>query len=302
MLFVADQPERLDKFLARMLPEHSRSKLVREIESGNVLVNGVAAKPSLMLASGSNVTLEEPSEATAHDLTPAAIPLDIVYEDDWMLVVNKPRGLATHPALSLKEPSLVNALLARNTPLSEAGGAFRPGIVHRLDKETTGLLVVAKTDAAHVVLARQIEARTAGRRYVAVVEGWFPQAAARIEAPLARSPKNRLLMTVEPAGKPAVTHIRRVGRVDAGCLLECRLETGRTHQIRVHLQAVGHPVVGDVLYGRGIGPMQLHAWSLALEHPSTGERMTFTRSVPDDFVNLESLWDEVVAGLNPSPF
>jgi len=161
---IADAPERLDKFLARMLPKHSRSKLVRLIDSGAVLVNGQPERTSFKLAAGTKVTLDEPDEAEAHDLTPAEIDIEVVFEDEHLLVVNKPRGLAAHPAASLKEPSLVNALLARAHELSSVGGDFRPGIVHRLDKETTGLMVVAKLDSAHVSLAKQIEQKTAERR------------------------------------------------------------------------------------------------------------------------------------------
>lgn len=224
------------------------------------------------------VTLEEPTTTAPHDLTPADIPLEILFEDADLLVVNKPRGLAAHPASTLKEPSLVNALLARNIELSTAGGEFRPGIVHRLDKETTGLMVVAKNDTAHVALARQMETKSAERRYFAVVAAEVEQPRFTVSAPIARSKQNRLLMTVDPHGKPAVTHVKRMSRVAQGTLVACRLETGRTHQIRVHLRAVGHPVLGDTLYAPrefATGPLQLHAGYLALDHPTSGERIAF---------------------------
>ena len=286
MELIADRPERLDHFLARTLPTHSRTKLVKMIDSGEVLVQGVPEKRSLKLEIGMVVTLGEPPESPAHDLEPADIPLDVRYEDEHLLVVNKPRGLATHPAPSLKEPSLVNALLARSHTLSQAGGAFRPGIVHRLDKDTTGLILIAKTDSAHALLAKEIERKEVERRYVAVVHGEPEQERFTIDAPIARDPKNRLRMAIHWQGKRAVTHILRIGRSDKGSILAIRLETGRTHQIRVHLAKVGHPVIGDPLYApkelRG-GPMQLHAAYLRFTHPSSGESIEVYAEPPEDF-------------------
>lgn len=279
MILIADGRERLDKFLARMLPDHSRTKLVKLIDEGEVLVDGkVATKSSFPLEPGMEIALEEPDESAAHDLTPADIPLDVVYEDDDLLIINKPRGLAAHPAASLKEPSLVNALLARKTELSTTAGDFRPGIVHRLDKETTGLMVVAKNDAAHVLLAKQMELKTAERRYLAVVAGEMEQDRFTINAPMARSRTNRMQMAVDVHGKPAVTHIKRMMRVAQGTVVACRLETGRTHQIRVHLRAVGYPVLGDSLYAPkdyATGALQLHAGYLSFDHPTKGERVAF---------------------------
>jgi 23S rRNA pseudouridine1911/1915/1917 synthase len=283
---VSEVPERLDRFLARELPAHSRTKLAKLVTNGTVRVDGSEAKPSLMLQPGMVVELPEVEEAPAHDLSPAEIPLTILFEDDSMLVVNKPRGLATHPASSLKEPSLVNALLGRKTQLSGLGELFRPGIVHRLDRETTGLLVVAKTDQAHVKLARQMETKSAERRYLAVVAGRVERPRFVIDAPIARNKANRLLMAVDPNGKPAVTHVKRLSEVDQGVCVGVRLETGRTHQIRVHLSAVGLPVLGDRLYAPkryAEGPLQLHAAYLELDHPVTGERMSFTVSPDEQF-------------------
>ena len=237
-----------------------------------------------MLHPGMVVELPEVQDAPAHDLSPSEIPLNVLYEDDFMLVVDKPRGLATHPAASLKEPSLVNALLGRKTQLSGIDGDFRPGIVHRLDKETTGLLVVAKTDEAHVKLARQMESKSAERRYFAVVAGKVERQKFVIDAAIARNKANRLLMAVDSHGKPAVTHVKRLAEVSGGTCVGVRLETGRTHQIRVHLSAVGLPVLGDRLYAPkryAVGPLQLHAAYLELDHPVTGDRMRFT-VMPDD--------------------
>lgn len=291
MIFTTDEKERLDRFLARMMPEHSRTKLAKLVSEGEVLVNGgVQTKPSFALEIGMEVTIDEPEEASAHDLTPADIPLEVVYEDEVLLVVNKPRGLAAHPAASLKEPSLVNALLARKTELSSAGGDFRPGIVHRLDKETTGLMVVAKTDFAHVALAKQMETKSAERRYLAVVAGNIESERFTINAPMARSKTNRMQMTVDPQGKPSVTHIKRIGTVDAGSVIACRLETGRTHQIRVHLRAIGHPVIGDALYAPkeyAQGPMQLHAGYLAFDHPVSGARLVLVAEPDSGFLGSD---------------
>lgn len=282
-----------------MLPEHSRTKLVRLIDEGQVLVDGKTQRSSWKLAPGSVVALDAVPEKEAHDLSPADIPLDIVFEDEVMLVVNKPRGLATHPAASLKEPSLVNALLGRSTLLSAGSADFRPGIVHRLDKDTTGLLVVAKTDAVHVKLARQIAGKTADRRYFAVVAGMPEQEVFTINAPIGRDKVNRQKMAVDPHGKPAISHVRRLARMDVGTLLAVRLETGRTHQIRVHLRAIGHPVLGDRVYAGAYGvglPLQLHAGFLALTHPISEERVAFYQAPPDDFVGAEVATREGIEG------
>lgn len=299
MEFVADTEERLDRYLARMLPEHSRTKLARMIEAGEVTVDGASQKPAFKLEPGMRVDLPQPEDSSPHDLTPADIPLDVVYEDDALLVVNKPRGLASHPAASLNEPSLVNALLARGTHLSEVGEAFRPGIVHRLDKETTGLMVVAKTDAAHVNLAKQIEGKSAERRYLAVVAGHVERERFLIDMPIGRDPKNRIRMAVVPDGKPARTHVKRLARLDAGTLLGCRLETGRTHQIRVHLAYHAMPVLGDLLYAPKAfreGPMQLHAAFLAFDHPIDGRRLSFQAPPDEEFLGRE---DYDPAALDP---
>ncbi|HTQ10582.1 MAG TPA: RluA family pseudouridine synthase [Fimbriimonadaceae bacterium] len=290
MVLFAERPERLDRFLAQALPQHSRTKLARLAAEGLVLVDGKPQRSSFALMPGMRVELEDPQEASPHDLQPAEIPLDVLYEDDDLLIVNKPRGLATHPAASLHAPSLVNALLARSHPLSQAAGAFRPGIVHRLDKETTGLIVVAKNDFSHVRLAKQIERKEAERRYVAVAAGDTERERFIVDAPIARDRRNRLRMAVDPDGKPAVTHVKRLGRVERGVVLAIRLETGRTHQIRVHLRAVGLPVLGDSLYApKGVaeGPLQLHACYLALRHPRTEEPIAVFSPPPDDFLGRD---------------
>src|SRR5579862_44071 len=287
MILVADERERLDRFLARVLPRHSRSKISRLASEGAVLVDGVPQKPAFALKPGMRVELDEPSETSAHDLTPANIPLEVVYEDEDLLIINKPRGLATHPAATLKEPSLVNALLARPHSLSGSGGAFRPGIVHRLDKATTGLIVVAKNDQAHVHLAKQIASKAAERRYVAVVAGEVSEERFVIKAPIARDVHNRLKMAVSAIGKDAATHVKRLGSCDAGTVVAVRLETGRTHQIRVHLRAIGCPVIGDSIYAPrelSSGPLQLHACYLALRQPQTDALIAVYASPPIDLL------------------
>jgi 23S rRNA pseudouridine1911/1915/1917 synthase len=234
--------------------------------------------------------LDSVPEAAAHDLSPADIPLEILLEDDVLLVVNKPRGLATHPAASLKEPSLVNALLGRSTTLSAGSADFRPGIVHRLDKDTSGLLVIAKTDAVHVKLARQIAGKTADRRYFAAVAGTPDQERFTINAPIGRDQRNRQKMAVDQHGKSAITHVKRIARLEAGFLVAVKLETGRTHQIRVHLRAIGHPVLGDRIYAPAEyakGPLQLHAAFLAFDHPISGERVALFQPVPAEFLGAE---------------
>lgn len=287
MRLISDGLERLDKFLSRSLPQHSRTKLAGLVRAGVVLVDGKTEPPSFELKPGMVVVLDEPEEGRAHDLSPAAIDLDVRFEDEFLLVVNKPRGLAVHPAPSLKETSLVNALLARTHSLSKVGEAYRPGIVHRLDKDTTGLLIVAKTDAAHVSLARQIERKDAKRRYLAVAAGTIENERFDVRAPISRSPRNRMLMAVDPRGKPASTKFKRLSILAEGSLLLAELETGRTHQIRVHLQSIGYPILGDRLYSPKRYqhvPLQLHATYLAFEHPAGKGRVEIIAEPPSDFL------------------
>lgn len=285
---IADRTERLDQFLARMRPERSRTRWSEWVEAGHVHVAGEPAKPSTTLRAGVEVQILRAIEDRAtHDLKPADIPLSILFEDEHLLLVDKPRGLATHPAASLNEPSLVNALLARGQALSAGTEPWRPGIVHRLDKETTGLLLVAKTDAAHVGLARQIETRQAKRDYLAWVAGEVERTEWRIEAPIGRDPRNRQRMAVVPSGKPAATRVRLIRTWGGLSLLELGLETGRTHQIRVHLSAIGFPVLGDDLYAPGKwkqGPLQLHAYRIRFRHPATGEEIEVEAPPPADFL------------------
>ncbi len=287
---ITDRAERLDQFLARSVPEMSRSKLVGAILEGLVRVEGVSQRSSFRLKPGLRVTLEAISPKAPHDLTPYTFDLDVRFEDEYLLIVNKPRGMAVHPAASLKEPSLVNALLARSHDLSKLGGDFRPGIVHRLDKDTTGLILVAKSDRVHAGLASQIESKSAKRRYLAVVGGVVELDRFDVSAPLARNQNNRLLMGVSQKGKHALTHFKRLAQLPCGTLIGAALETGRTHQIRAHLQSVGMCVLGDRLYApkelRSY-PLQLHAAFLSFLHPHTGNKLDVYAEPPLDFVGAE---------------
>lgn len=298
--FVAQEGSRLDLFLARCFPEHSRSKLQKLIDGGEVKVDGqIVYKSGFALSPGMEVVVEPPTESPPHSLEPVDIPIETFYEDDHLLVVSKPRGMATHPAPNEQDPTLVHALLARRHALSQEAGAFRPGIVHRLDKATTGLLVVAKSDAAHRRLSEQIQAKTAERIYVAIIRGHPAHERFTIDAPIGRNPAYPTRMVVKRSGRNAVTHLKVLERLDVGSLAALKLETGRTHQIRVHLAEFNHPVKGDILYAREewrTGPLQLHAAWLAFDHPVDGQRIQCFCAPPRDFL----AWDRVTqAQLDP---
>lgn len=296
-----EESTRLDKYLALILPSHSRTKLARLIENGAVLVNGVSQKPRFMLKVGMTLDVLELPSTPLHNLQPIPMDLPILYEDESLLVVNKPRGLITHPAISTSEPTLVHGLLAHSARLSEGAAQFRPGIVHRLDKDTSGLLVVAKTDQAHVILAAGIAAKTTERRYLAILGAKLEGASFAVNAPIGRDPKSRLKMAVVPGGKDALTIFRPLGPCAGGTLCLVRLQSGRTHQIRVHALAAKAPVRGDKLYAHASwsdGPMQLHAAFLRFKHPITGDWMEHYCPPPDDFFgrNFQNLEREVLAG------
>jgi len=275
---------RLDAYLSRHLPL-SRSRIQTLIRTGRVRVEGQPARPSHPVRPGETIEVHlPPPEPTA--LVPEPIPIRLVYEDEDVSVVDKPAGIAVHPGAGRTRGTLVNALLARLTQLSGIGGELRPGIVHRLDKDTSGLLVVAKTDAAHAALAAQIARRTVRRTYLALLRGEVPWEERTVEAPIGRHPVRRKQMAVIPSGRPAVTHFRVIERLPGYTLVACELGTGRTHQIRVHARHIGHPVAGDPVYGRagelGLGRQFLHAWQLAFDHPRTGERLMFTSDLPPE--------------------
>jgi 23S rRNA pseudouridine1911/1915/1917 synthase len=278
---------RLDQALARMFPELSRSRLASWTRAGHVRVDGAARDPKHRVWGGERIELEAPAspEQTAYRAESKA--LNIVYEDTAIAVVDKPAGLVMHPGSGNWEGTLANALLHR---MPEVGAVPRAGIVHRLDKDTSGLLVVAKTLAAQASLVRQLQARTVRREYAAIVHGAVDRGGT-VEAPLGRDRRVRTRMAVVAGGKPARTHYEVVERFSGFTLLECRLDTGRTHQIRVHMARLGHPIAGDAVYGPGrrkplpgpgIGRQALHARRLALEHPLSGKAMQWDSALPAD--------------------
>lgn len=257
-----------------------------------VRVNGRPARPADRVAAGDVIDVEVP-EAYATTAEPEAIPLEVVYENSDLAVVNKPAGMVVHPSPGHHSGTLVHALLGRGGEWSAAGGATRPGIVHRLDKGTSGLIVVARTDAAHRALASQLSSRSLSRTYLAIVRGRVRSDAGELEGPIGRHPKDRKRMAVVEGGRFARTRYEVVERKQTHTLLRCDLETGRMHQIRVHCAAMGHPVAGDDEYGgREAGALRpmLHAWRLRLRHPRTGAEMSFEVAPPQDFTTF---WDSV---------
>jgi 23S rRNA pseudouridine1911/1915/1917 synthase len=277
---------RLDKALARMFPEHSRSRLQRWLRDGQVSLDSHAAKPKQKIWGGERVEIRPELDASQGPHRPEQIALDIVHEDDDILVINKPAGLVVHPGNGNWKGTLLNALLHHSPQLAALP---RAGIVHRLDKDTSGLLVVAKTPTAQTDLVRQLQARTVKREYLALVHGAV-RGAGEVSAPVGRDPRNRTRMAVVPAGRHALTRYRVARRFADASLLECSLETGRTHQIRVHMQSLGHPLVGDPLYrGRGgagrarLARQALHAARLEFLHPASGARRSFAAPLPEDF-------------------
>ncbi len=285
-LFIADREyRRLDLCLSDMT-ELSRSRAQSLIEAGLVLHNGRPCRQSDGVRPGDTIRYTVP-EAKPIELVPEDIPLDIVYEDRDICVVNKPRGLVVHPAIGNETGTLVNALLYHFGDLSSIGGEIRPGIVHRIDKMTSGLLVVAKNDLAHERLARQFADHSAHRSYIALVAGNIREDSGTVDAPIGRHPTDRKRMAVVNSGRRAVTHFRILYRFSSVTVLSLELETGRTHQIRVHMAYIHHPVVGDQVYSNGKNALgmegqALHGWRLQFTHPVTGEHMSFEVPLPED--------------------
>ncbi len=280
--------ERVDSFLAREL-DLTRSALQKLLEEGAVLCGGEPVKKNRRTVPGETYTLDLPDPAPI-EAVPQNIPLDIVYEDEDVIVVNKPVGLVVHPAAGHPDGTLVNALLYHcGNSLSGINGQLRPGIVHRIDRDTSGLLIAAKNDAAHLSLAAQLEDHSLYREYHAVAVGGFREDSGTVDAPMARHPVDRKKMAVDRTkGKRAVTHWEVLERYSGYTYLKCLLETGRTHQIRVHLASIGHPLLGDTVYGAkkpvpGLAGQCLHAKKLTFTHPSTGEKMTVECDLPDWF-------------------
>ena len=280
--------QRLDAFLAQALPELTRSAAQRLIAEGLVTVDGKAPTKSLKLSGGETVavTVPEPEEAQA---LPEDIPLDVVYEDDDVIVVNKPVGMVVHPAPGHSGGTLVNALLHHcGDSLSGIGGELRPGIVHRIDRDTSGLIIAAKNDFAHQALSAQLQDHSLCRTYEAVVIGNLREDSGTVNAPIDRNPKDRKKMAVVPGGRPAVTHWQVLERFPGYTYVRCRLETGRTHQIRVHMAYIGHPLYGDTVYGAkkaapGMTGQCLHAVGLTFRHPRTGETVELSCPLNEEF-------------------
>jgi len=283
---------RLDAYLAGKIPDLSRSYIQRLINDNLVLVNGESTKGKIKTSTGMKIVVNVP-EPEPLSLDPENIPLDIVYEDSDILVINKPRDMVVHPAPGNRDNTLVNALLYHcRDSLSNINGVIRPGIVHRIDKDTTGLIAVAKNNNAHQSLAMQLKDHSMERIYDAIVEGIIHEDRGTIDAPIGRHPVDRKKMAVTPGkGKNAVTHFEVLERLKGATYVRLRLKTGRTHQIRVHMSYIRHPVYGDPVYGgssrnKTTGGQMLHARYLRLKHPSTGEFMEFEAKLPEDFIQL----------------
>ena len=287
----AGRGKRLDTFLAESVEGVSRAAAAKLIEGGAVLLDGKNVSKSCKLAGTETIELTLP-EPEPIDAMPQNIPLDVVYEDADVIVVNKPAGLVVHPAPGHPDGTLVNALLYHcGDSLSGVGGALRPGIVHRIDRDTSGLIIAAKNDAAHQGLAAQLKDHTLARTYECVVVGNLREDSGTVDAPIARDPRVRKRMAVMPGGRNAVTHWEVLGRYPGYTRVRCRLETGRTHQIRVHMAYIGHPILGDTVYGAkkpvpGLTGQCLHAVGLRFLHPRTGEPVELSCPLPEEFTNL----------------
>ena len=293
-IYLTSAPEdtglRLDHYLACKLPQYSRNHFQNLIRDGRVTVDAKPARANHRIRTGEQITVRIPPPKEV-EIAPENIDLDIVYEDGDIAVINKPQGMVVHPAVGNYTGTLVNALLYHCKELSGINGEIRPGIVHRIDKDTSGLLVIAKNDFAHRILAKQIQKKEVSRIYLAIAEDNIRQDNGTICAPIGRNPSDRKKMAVVASGRNAVTHFRVLERYSFCTYLELKLETGRTHQIRVHLNHIGHPIVGDPLYGRrnqrfSLKGQALHAARLSLTHPRTGEHMEFSAPLPDYFEKL----------------
>ncbi len=284
---------RIDRFLAEALPEFSRSYLQKLLKDGQIAVNGSPAKSNYRIHSGDRIEFALPREQEP-EILPENIPLDILYEDEDILVVNKPKNMVVHPAAGHYQHTLVNGILYHcRGSLSGINGVLRPGIVHRIDKDTTGALVICKNDSAHRFLAEQLAVHSITRKYRAIVHGNFREDTFTVQGNIGRHPSDRKKMAVQVKnGKPAVTHVRVLERLKGFSYIECQLETGRTHQIRVHLSSIGHPVLGDPLYGPKKCPVPhlegqtLHAMVLGFIHPRSRDYVEFTAPLPEYFTRL----------------
>ncbi|MBN2796747.1 MAG: RluA family pseudouridine synthase [Clostridia bacterium] len=289
--FIADESKRLDALLSDAFDDMSRSYLQKLIEKGQVTINGaICTSKKEKVKIGDNVEIQIP-EPENLNVIPENLPIDIVYEDEDLMIINKPVGMVVHPAPGNYTGTLVNALMYHSQKLSSINGVIRPGIVHRIDKDTSGLLMIAKTDFAHQSLAEQLKEHSIKRQYIALVHGRINENSGTVDAPIARNPKDRLKMAVVKGGRKAVTHFTVIERFSQYTYIECELETGRTHQIRVHMQYINHPLLGDPLYGPKSPKIKhegqlLHAKTIGFIHPRTQEYMEFDSEVPVLFHEL----------------
>ena len=287
-IIVDTENVRLDAYIAKKYTDLSRTMAQKLVEEGNILVNGKSKKISYKVQKGDEIELTIP-EAKEIGIKPENIDVEVIYEDKDIIVVNKPKGLVVHPANGNPDGTLVNAIMAMcKGSLSGIGGEIRPGIVHRLDKDTSGLLIIAKNDQAHINMSKQIKDRQVKKIYIALVKGRTKEEEATINMPIGRSTKDRKKMAVRKDGKEAITHFKVLRRYNNYTLLEVKIDTGRTHQIRVHMAEIGHPVVGDMVYSNGknefgIQGQMLHAKSLDFKHPITGKQMHLEAELPDYF-------------------
>lgn len=283
---VKQEKGRIDKVLSDLLKEHSRSQIQQWLKDQNITVNGEVTRSNYKVKENDEISINVP-EPVELDVVAEDIPIEIVYEDDDVLVINKSQGMVVHPSAGHQNGTLVNALLYHIKDLSSINGIIRPGIVHRIDKDTSGLLMVAKNDKAHEALAAQLKDKTSIRKYIALVHGEITHDKGEIDAPIGRSKNDRKMQAVIEGGKPAVTHFEVLERYEGYTLVQLQLETGRTHQIRVHMKYIGFPVAGDPLYGprktlKGNGQF-LHAEVLGFKHPTTGQMMVFEAPLPELF-------------------
>lgn len=287
--------QRIDKVLVELLKDKTRTAILKLIEDGNILLNGNTFKASTKAKENDVITILD-VEAKELDIEPKKMDLDIVYEDDDVAIINKPKGLTVHPGAGNNSDTLVNGLLAELDNLSTINGVIRPGIVHRIDKDTSGLLMIAKNDNASLSLTNQLKEHTCKRRYWALVYGEFQEDKGRINAPIGRDPMDRKKMGIVRDGKEAITNFTVLKRYKGYTLVECALETGRTHQIRVHMEYIGHPLVGDKVYGRrkviGDDGQFLHAKVIGFKHPKTNEWMEFDSELPEYFKNFLNTLEE----------
>lgn len=294
---IKEEKGRIDKVLTALFADHSRSQVQQWLKDGAVSVNGEPVKANYKVKSADAIVVEVP-EPEELEIVAEDLPIEIVYEDDDVAVVNKPQGMVVHPSAGHAQGTLVNALMYHMKNLSSINGVIRPGIVHRIDKDTSGLLMIAKNDQAHEALAQQLKDKTSLRKYIALVHGVIPHEKGTINAPIGRSKVDRKMQAIREDGKPAVTHFTVLERFENFTLVELQLETGRTHQIRVHMKYIGYPLAGDPVYGpkkthKGNGQF-LHAKLLGFTHPQTNERMTFEAPLPEVFEKtLEKLRKDI---------